>query len=170
MQIPARRIALGAVLALLSIAPVHADSGVSAVYEVPAAKLWKTIDFHRPSENVMPPIASSTRDGEGVGATKVNVLREGGGEVHLLLVYYEPAERAFNYTIQSSPLPVENYVGEVRVEKLGGQRSRLTWHGTYDPKGVSEGRADEVLGGFYQAIARRVGEIHEMQGMEPLTE
>ncbi|MDX1609818.1 MAG: SRPBCC family protein [Halofilum sp. (in: g-proteobacteria)] len=156
---------------LVAAVPIttRADTGVSAVYNVPAGKLWQTIDFHQPSENVMPPVASSTREGRGLGATKVNVLK-GGGEVHLLLVYYEPAERAFNYTIQSSPLPVKNYVGEVRVKKLGSKRSRLTWHGTYDPDGVSEDKADEILGGFYQAIFKRVGEMHEMQGMEMMDE
>lgn len=146
-----------------------ADTGVSATYDVPAGKLWQTIDFHQPSENVMPPVASSTRDGKGIGATKINKLK-GGGEVHLLLVYYEPGERAFNYTIQSSPLPVKNYVGEVRVEKVGSKRSRLTWHGTYDPDGVSMQKADEVLGGFYKAIAERVGEIHGMKDMEMMDE
>ena len=63
-----------------------ADTGVTAVYKVSADQLWKTVDFHQPSENIMPPIASSQRSGNGVGATKVNTL-QGGGEVHLLLVY-----------------------------------------------------------------------------------
>lgn len=137
-------------------------TSVSAIYKVSADKLWDTVDFHQPSENIMPPIASSSREGEGVGATKINVL-DGGGEVHLLLVYYAPEQHAFNYTIQSSPLPVRNYVGEVRVTSLGEDRSRLTWQGTYDPEGVTEHAADEVLGGFYNAIAGRIGEIYPME-------
>jgi hypothetical protein len=143
-------------------AQAEADTGVTAVYQVSADQLWETVDFHQPSENIMPPIASSTRAGEGVGATKVNAL-QGGGEVHLLLAYYAPEEGAFNYTIQSSPLPVKNYVGVVRVTSLGDQRSELSWQGIYDPEGVSEEEADEILGGFYNAIAQKVGEIHPME-------
>ena len=138
-----------------------AGAKVTAVYQVSADELWRTVDFHQPSENVMPPIESSKRTGNGVGATKVNTL-QGGGDVHLLLVYYSPEERAFNYTIQSSPLPVKNYVGVVRVKSLGDQRSELSWQGIYDPEGVSEEEADQILGGFYNAIAQRIGEIHPM--------
>jgi hypothetical protein len=136
-------------------------TGITAVYEAPADVLWKTVDFHQPSETIMPPIASSQRAGEGVGATKINVL-QGGGEVHLLLVYYSPEEHAFNYTIQSSPLPVKNYVGQVRVTSLGGNRSELSWQGIYEPDGVSQEEADEILGGFYNAIAQKIGELHPM--------
>ncbi len=137
-------------------------TAVSAIYQVSAEKLWKTVDFHQPSENIMPPIASSRREGEGVGATKINFL-DGGGEIHLLLVYDAPEQHAFNYTIQSSPLPMKNYVGEVRVASLGEDRSRLTWQGTYSPEGVTEQEADEVLGGFYNAIAGRIAEIHPIE-------
>lgn len=153
--------AVAAVMLVTSAA--YADAGVTATYRVPAETLWRTVDFHQPSESIMPPVASSEREGEGVGATKVNVLKDGGGEVHLLLVYYAPEEHAFNYTIQSSPLPVKNYVGEVRVTALGENRSQLSWQGTFDADGVPDEKADEILQGFYDAIAGRIGEIHPME-------
>ena len=145
---------------LCATAPqASAGAGVKAVYQVSAERLWRTIDFHQPSENIMPPIASSELSGNGNGATKINQLR-GGGEVHLKLVYYSPENRAFNYAIESSPLPVQNYLGEVRVRSLGANRAQLSWHGIYEPAGVSGEKADEILRGFYQAIAGRIGEIH----------
>jgi hypothetical protein len=137
-------------------------TGVTAVYQVSAVELWKTVDFHQRSETIMPPIASSQRTGEGLGAIKVNTL-QGGGDVHLLLTYYAPEDHAFNYTIHSSPLPVKNYVGEVRVRPLGENRSELSWRGVYDPDGVSQAEADEILGGFYEAIAAKIGEIHSRE-------
>ena len=153
-----RRILTIAAVAAISCTPLaNADSGVTAIYKVSADELWQTVDFHQPSENIMPPIASSTRDGEGLGATKINNLN-GGGEVHLQLVYYAPEDRAFNYIIQSSPLPVANYVGEVRVTDLGDGRAQLSWQGTYDAAGVSTEEADGILNGFYEAIAGRIGE------------
>ncbi len=149
---------LAAFGAILMASPgALADTGISAIYGVSAAELWGVVDFHQPSEAIMPPVASSERQGEGVGATKVNRLA-GGGEVHLLLTYYNPEERAFNYTIQSSPLPVKNYVGQVRVVALDDERAQLSWQGTYAPDGVSEAKADEILEGFYQVIAERIGE------------
>jgi len=134
------------------------NSSVVAVYEASVDDLWAVVDFHQPSENIMPPIAASARSGEGVGATKINTLAGGGGEVHLQLVYYDPAVHALNYIIQSSPLPVKNYVGEVRVADLGKGQAQLSWQGIYEPNGVPQAQADEVLGGFYAAIADKIGQ------------
>ena len=146
----------------LAASEVQAGAGVKAVYQVSADQLWATIDFHQPSENIMPPIASSELNGKGTGATKINQL-QGGGEVHLKLVYYSPENRAFNYIIETSPLPVDNYLGEVRVRSLGANRAQLSWHGIYEPAGVPREKADEILRGFYQAIAARIGEIHPQE-------
>ena len=147
---------------LANATPSWAGAGVKAIYQVSAEELWNTIDFHQPSENIMPPIASSKLSGEGIGATKINQL-QGGGEVHLKLVYYSPQNRAFNYIIETSPLPVENYLGEVRVRSLGANRSQLSWHGIYEPAGMPKEKADEILKGFYQAIASRIGELHSKE-------
>lgn len=154
-----QRVMTAVILAALFYSPLaRADSGVVAVYEATADELWEMVDFHRPSENIMPPIASSQRSGEGVGATKINTLGGEGGQIHLLLTYYNPSERVFSYTIQDSPLPVENYVGVVRVSEAGEGRAQLSWQGTYDPAGVPSEQADEILGGFYASIADKLGE------------
>lgn len=139
-----------------------ADAGVKATYNVGAQELWETVDFHQPSENIMPPIASSEREGEGLGAIKVNTLK-GGGDIRLQLVYYSPESRAFNYIIQSSPLPVKNYVGEVRVEELGDGRAQLSWRGVFDAEGAEQEKADEMLQGFYESIAARIGKMYPQE-------
>jgi hypothetical protein len=51
----------------------------------------------------------------------------------------------------------------VRVRALGDNRSELSWRGVYDPEGVSQAEADEVLGAFYGAIAAKIGEIHPQE-------
>ena len=147
---------IGGLFALTSVA--QADSGVVAVYETSPDKLWALVDFHQPSENIMPPIVASERSGEGVGATKINTLGGDGGKVHLLLAHYNPDAMAFNYTIQDSPLPVKNYVGVVRVTDHGNGQAQLSWQGSYVANGVSEEKADEILGGFYAAIADKIGQ------------
>ncbi len=124
----------------------HADSGVVATYEASPEKLWALVDFHQPSENIMPPIASSERTGEGVGATKINALN-GGGKVHLLLAHYDKKGMSFNYTIQESPLPVKNYVGVVQVSDAGNGKAQL-WSSSYE--GTAD-NADEVVAGIYDA-------------------
>lgn len=149
--------ALGAAAAFWSGAAL-ADASVEAAYDVSADRLWALLDFHQPSEVIMPPIESSAREGEGIGAIKINQLK-GGGEVRLQLVHYAPDERAFNYVIRSSPLPVADYVGAVRVTDLGEGRASFRWAAVYDPDGVPGEKADEILQGFLESIAARIGEI-----------
>ncbi len=134
-----------------------ADAEITATYKTSADKLWKLVEFHQPSENIMPPIETSKLTGNGVGAIKLNNLK-GGGELALQLVYFEPKSMAFNYVIQKSPLPLKNYVGQVRVEDLGNNRAKLTWSSVYDPKGVDSTKADEIVNGFYKSIIGRIGE------------
>ncbi|MGF1446356.1 MAG: SRPBCC family protein [Pikeienuella sp.] len=154
-----RLLVSAALLALALDISARADVVVTATYDAPADAIWALVDFHAPSEAVMPPVASSERTGEGLGALKINRLK-GGGEVLLQLVYYAPQDRAFNYVIRSGPLPVSQYVGAVRVADLGEGRSALTWQARYEPAGVSGAEADALLEGFLQSITARIGETY----------
>lgn len=136
-----------------------ANGGVVAVYDTTPDQLWQAVDFHQPSENIMPPIGSSEVTGNGLGATKINKLASDGSEIRLLLAYYDPQQHAFNYTIQHGPLPVKNYVGEVRVSETTDGKAQLSWQGTYEAAGVTIDEANEILGGFYAAIADKIGTL-----------
>lgn len=135
-----------------------ASASISREYSISADELWGLVDFHQPAETIMPPIASSSVNGAGLSAIKVNQL-DGGGEVVLQLVYYSPDDRAFNYIIKDSPLPVDNYVGEVRVAATGENKSELSWSGKFTANGVSGEEASSVIQGFYESIAGRIAEI-----------
>ena len=80
-----------------------ADAGFSKTYNKSAKELFALVDFHQPSEAIMPPIASSKVEGKGVGAIKINNLKDNGGEIVLQLVHYDPETYAFNYVIRSAP-------------------------------------------------------------------
>lgn len=134
-----------------------ADAKLTATYKASADELWKLVEFHQPSENIMPPVVSSEVIGKGVGARKVSKF-DGGGALDIQLVYIDAEKKAFNYVVRSGPAPVKNYVGEVRVKDLGGGRSELSWHGIFEPDGVKQAKADEAVQGFYDAIFGKIGE------------
>jgi carbon monoxide dehydrogenase subunit G len=156
-----KRTVTGLAFATMMAGPALADAGVVAVYDTTPDKLWAMVDFHKPSEAIMPPIASSERNGEGIGATKTNTLGGDGGKIELQLVYFDPEAKAFNYVIRSGPLPVSNYVGEVKVSDDGNGKAQLSWQGHYAANGVPQEKADEILGGFYEAIAGKIGETYK---------
>lgn len=146
-------------LMLMVSTSASADATMKGTYKVSAEKLWALVEFHQPSENIMPPIASSKLIGKGVGARKINKL-DGDGEILIQLVYINPEKKAFNYVIRSGPIPVKNYVGEVRVKDLGDGRAELSWSGVYDPDGVDQAKADETIMGFYKSIFGKIAETY----------
>ena len=140
------------------MAQAKADAGFTKTYNKSAKELFALVDFHQPSEAIMPPIASSKVDGKGVGALKINNLKDNGGEIVLQLVHYAPESYAFNYVIRSAPLPVKNYVGQVRVKDLGDGKSQLSWQGVFKGTTVSQEEADKMVQGFLNSIADKIAQ------------
>lgn len=135
-----------------------ADAGFSKTYNKLAKELFALVDFHQPSEAIMPPIASSKVVGKGLGAIKINNLKDNGGVITLQLVHYAPETYAFNYVIRSAPLPIEDYVGQVRVKDLGDGKSQLSWKGVFKGTKVSQEEADKMIQGFLNSIADKIAQ------------
>ncbi len=115
----------------------------------PAAKVWALLsDFG--GVKVGGPIASVTVEGEGVGM--VRTLGLGGGLVVERLDAYDPAAMTFGYSIlnDDSPLPVQGYAASVRIADLGDGTCRVDWSGNFEPRGVAEADAVDVVEGIYK--------------------
>ena len=62
----------------------------------------------------------------------------------------DDAWRTYSYAIIDSPLPVANYLSKIKVTGAG-DNSTVEWSSEFDPKGVAEGEAADVVHGIYQA-------------------
>lgn len=81
---------------------------------------------------------------------KVRTLTTGDGGVLVeSLERWDDATMSYTYRIQSSPLPMENYVSTIRVSG-NGQASTVTWSSSFDPKGAPEADVVKTIGGIYQ--------------------
>ena len=67
------------------------------------------------------------------------------------------ADMSYSYKILESPLPVTNYKSTIKVEK-SGSGSKVTWMGTFDAKGAPDAKAEEVIGGIYEAGFKGIAE------------
>jgi hypothetical protein len=115
----------------------------------PAATVWALLsDFG--GVQVGGPITSVEVQGEGVGM--VRTLGLGGGVVVERLDAYQPEAMTFGYSIlnDDSPLPVKGYVASVRIADLGDGTCRVDWSGTFEPRGVPEADAVNVVEGIYK--------------------
>ena len=121
----------------------------SADIAAPPAKVWQTIgefcgigDWHPAIEKCV----LSDKDG-----MKVRTLSlKGGGTIVEEEQSRDEAKMAYTYTILESPLPVSGYRSTLSVAPEGSG-SKLTWTDSFQAKGAPDAKAQEVIGGIYEA-------------------
>ena len=123
-----------------------AQVNTSKRYDVPGEEMWERIGDPARIYEWHPAIeATEMLDG---GKTRIDTLGDGGRVVETIL---EQGERYHSYRIDESPLPVDNLVGTVRVRDEGETACRVEWQATFEPAGIPEGEAVELVGGIFQA-------------------
>ena len=118
---------------------------VAEELDVPAEFLWQTIsDFEHIDR--WADLTVRTIEGSGIGCRRT-VEMESGALVTERLLVCDPTEMVFSYGIVApNPYPMHDYQSTVRIEKLSGQRSRLSWTGDYVPaEGSDPARTDNLL-------------------------
>lgn len=104
-----------------------------------------------------------TKGGNGqVGAVRAITLKDGPTFTEELLAYSDENTN-YKYKIIESPLPLDNYVSEMRVSPRGPV-TMVTWTGTYMRKaGAKETEADikNLIDGAYEAGLRNVKNMAE---------
>lgn len=111
--------------------------------------VWKTIGqfchisaWHPAVENC----ALSEKSGKPVRTLTL----KGGGTLVEEQTARSDNKMDYTYTILSGPLPVEDYKSTIMVAK-DGSGSKVTWTGSFKAKGAPDAKAEEVVGGIYDA-------------------
>lgn len=116
---------------------------------ISADKLWQTIGGFNTLPDWHPAVAKSEATGESKGSTRTLSLA-GGGTIVERLEESSATERLCRYSILSGPLPIADYVAEIRVKDNGDGTSTLDWSSEFKPKGVPDGEAVKIVQGIYQ--------------------
>ncbi|MDR7035871.1 MULTISPECIES: SRPBCC family protein [Methylobacterium] len=144
-------------VAALSATPALAlDVTKTATVAAPPATVWKTIgqfcgigDWHPAVEKCA---LSET------GGKKVRTLSlKGGGTIVEEEQSRDDTGMAYTYTIVESPLPVSGYRSTLSVAPEGSG-SKLTWTGSFQAKGAPDAKAQEIIGGIYEAGFKGISE------------
>ena len=123
------------VAALLAMGSASYAASVTEKADIAAApdKVWAALGDFCGISNWHPAIAKCTM-AEADGK-KVRTLTTGDGATFVEpLESWDDAGMSYTYRIQSSPLPVENYVSTIKVSG-SGDASTVEWSSTFDPKG-----------------------------------
>jgi hypothetical protein len=124
---------------------------VSMTTRVPvsAERLWQLVGQFNGLPDWHPGVEKSELQ-EGGKVRRLSL--KGGGMIIERLERMEKDQYAYRYTMVSSPLPVADYVAELRVRQdEGGGGCIVEWSSEFSPRGTSAKEATEVIQGIYQA-------------------
>lgn len=106
---------------------------VSIDINAPQAAVWARVSEHEETRNWIPAVkrVTLTRVGEqrnGLGAVRVVEFKQRlWSAIHERIVRFE-APQAFDYVLFKGMPALMSHLGNVRVDDLGDDRSRLTWN------------------------------------------
>lgn len=126
-----------------------ANVSMETTLNAPADEVWEIVSDFNGLTRFIPAIAASTTEGEGIGAVRTLTLENGALILEKLESFQESPSRSFSYSIVTSPLPVAGYHATVEVFDIGSSRSNMTWSSSFEPDGVTEEEAQDVIRGIY---------------------
>ncbi|MEM1403892.1 MAG: SRPBCC family protein [Pseudomonadota bacterium] len=131
-------------------------------FDLSAEALWGLLgDFGDMNKWAGTSAGKCYAEGTGIGALRKIELPDGREIVDRL---EEESEFSYTYSIVSSPLPFSYYRATMSVSPLDGGRSRLTWRGVFEAKGLSEQEATAFTENMYaQGIALMRSTIGEQK-------
>lgn len=124
------------------------EVSVKTVIDVPAENVWSIIRDFGSIGKYVSAVENCTVDGEGIGAKRMLELKD-GGEIIEKLEKVDDRNKVLTYKIVSGPLPVDNYVSEMKVNELTPHQSEITWSSSFVAKGASDEEAKETIEGIY---------------------
>lgn len=140
--------------AVSSAAALEISKSVDAA--APPAAVWKTIgefcgigDWH--------PAVEKCELSEKDGKTIRTLSLKGGGAIVEEQLARDDKKLDYTYAILESPLPVSDYKSTISVAPAG-QGSKVTWKGSFKAKGAPDAKAEEVIGGIYDAGLKAISE------------
>lgn len=127
--------------------------------DAPANEVWNTIREFDSVETFHPAVATCTVHGSGIGARRVCTMQD-GSKVFERLVTLDEKGRTLRYSVTQSPLPLESYLGTIKVRDLGNRKCEIAWSSTFDPVGVSEKEVISMIESMYSHSIEGLKKLH----------
>jgi hypothetical protein len=121
----------------------------SAALAASAAEVWSLIGGFNDVPDWHPGAAGSRLEEVG-GETRRVIALKGGGTLVERLVAHDADAMSCTYAIVDGPLPVTGYQSTLSV-RPAGSGCEVHWSGTFEPAGVAEDKAKEIVASIYDA-------------------
>ena len=124
-----------------------------------ADALWQSIGSFAAIGNWHPMMEKVESEGEKKGSMRTLQLI-GGAKLVERLEEVSPTERLYRYSILESPLPISDYVSEIRVKDNGNGTSTVEWSSDFKVNSNSERDVVKTVQEVYQAGLDNLGKLY----------
>lgn len=138
------------------------------VAEAPEA-LWREIGSFGAVGKWHPLLARVDCEGERSGCRRTAEGQDGSRQIERLLET-SPRAHFYRYRMESSGMPVRDYVGELRVESDGDSGSNVVWSAEFEAAGGNERKVAQSVLGFFKAGLHNLERLHRGSGGEGLAD
>lgn len=129
------------------------DVSRSALVDQPAAKVWAMIGDYGALDQWHPAVVKLDLSGDAASGLYRTLTLPDGGTLNEKLIDHSDGGMSYSYSIESGVLPVANYVStlSVRPARHDPGMSVVEWSSSFDPTGIGNGQARDMIGGIYLA-------------------
>lgn len=127
-----------------------------------ADALWKAIGSFAAIGDWHPMFERVEAQGENKGSMRT-VQLIGGAKLVERLEEVSPNERLYRYSITESPLPISNYVSEIRVRDNGDGSSTVDWTSDFAVNTSNETDVVKTIQEVYQAGLDNLTKIYGLK-------
>lgn len=121
---------------------------VSGTIQASANEVWKLVSNFGELNQFVEAVETCEADGSGAGTVRTLTLQD-GAVVKEKLESLDSENRVLTYTIEESPMPISNYTGTMKVERLNDNQSEFTWSSEFDVPDESADEMKTALQGLY---------------------
>ncbi|PSK98696.1 mxaD protein [Haloactinopolyspora alba] len=135
----------------------HAEA--TATIATDADTLWRVAGDFGSVGAWHPWLTSTSTDGAEPGARRTAIAADGSQQIEQL-VHIDPANRYYRYTMESTPLPVADYVAEFRIDPIDGSSCVIRWTADFRATSGQEADAVDTVQSFLAAGVEELRQRH----------
>lgn len=124
------------------------EINMRTVIDAPAENVWSVISDFGSIENYVNAVQDCSVEGTGIGARRTLTLNDGGKLVERL-ENLDDSSRTLTYKIVSGPLPVDNYISNMKVNEISTNQCEIVWTSSFVASGVSDDEAKQIIEEIY---------------------
>jgi carbon monoxide dehydrogenase subunit G len=140
-------------------------ASTKSIINGPASKVWETLRNFDGVERYLPVVKSSIVKGSSEGAERTCTVQMSHDQAPMLfeekLVKVDEANRSLSYVIVDSSMPIDDYVGTIKVTDLGENKCEVEWSSKFNAKGILEKESTSMIEGIAAMGLDGLRKLHE---------